>query len=327
MEKHIVNLLNKFISGKIDRNERKTLRNAISEMSDMELSKALSEAWNEYDGNIQNGNDFDQLARKLRISPPQQKKNYTLRTVARIAAAIAIPLFIGFQIYLYTQNERLNNFIDNQLQVNIQSGEMADITLPDGTKVYLNSATTMSYPVDFGLKSREVRLAGEAFLDVAKNKEKPFYVHTDYVQIEVLGTKFNINAYPDLNTVETTLIEGSVKLTTKGTTPRSIIMKPNQKVVYNKLQDVLSVNDTQAHFETAWTRGELVFRSATFADVMNKLQKRYGVEIEIVNNRYNADLFSGSFKEEYITGVLKKLQVHYNFTFTDKNEKILIHFN
>ena len=289
MEKHINNLLNKFINENITPDERKVLKNSVTELSDEELKQAMSDVWEQYETKATSPVAFEQIARKLSIKS-QSSMRHTLLFIAKVAAVIAIPLLIGIQIHLYITNDKLNKFIDQQLAIQVESGEKAAITLPDGTKVYLNAATSLSYPSDFGLYQRDIYLTGEAYLEVAKDAEKPFHVHTDDVEIEVLGTKFNVNSYPDQDEVETTLIEGAVKL----------------------------------HFETAWTRGELVFRSAKFSDIIEKLKKRYGVEIQITGDKYNTDLFTGSFKEEYIHGVLRLLQMHYQFTYTEKNGKILI---
>lgn len=323
MEKHINNLLNKFINENITPDERKVLKNSVTELSDEELKQAMSDVWEQYETKATSPVAFEQIARRLSIKSPSSMK-HSLLFIAKVAAVIAIPLLIGIQIHLYITNDKLNKFIDQQLTIQVESGEKAAITLPDGTKVYLNAATSLSYPNDFGLYQRDIYLTGEAYLEVAKDAERPFHVHTDDVEIEVLGTKFNVNSYPDQDEVETTLIEGAVKLTAKNNSQHPIIMKPSQKVIYSKKNRQLSSLQTTGYFETAWTRGELVFRSAKFSDIIEKLKKRYGADIQISGDKYDTDLFTGSFKEEYIHGVLKLLQMHYQFTYTEKNGKILI---
>ncbi len=323
MEKHLNSLLYKFVNDNITPSERSALKKSVAELSDQELRQAISDVWEHYETDAVPPVSFEQIARTLSIKH-QSPVRRTLLFVAKVAAAIAIPLLVGMQVRLFIANSELNEFVDRQSSVQVKSGEMAEVTLPDGTKVCLNAATTLSYSGDFGLEQRNIFLTGEAYLEVAKDTLKPFRVHTDAVEIEVLGTKFNINAYPDQDEVETTLIEGSVKLTTNGDCPHSIIMSPNQKVIYSKENHRLSSVQTTGNFETAWTRGELVFRSARFSDVIDRLEKRYGVEIQVSGDKYSTDLFTGSFKEEYIHGVLKLLQMHYQFNYTEKNGKILI---
>lgn len=323
MENHIKELFKKYISGRINKTERENIRNSVSLMSNKELDHVLSDVWNEYDG-YKEINEFNLLLDKIR----PRKRILRLRIVASMAASLIICVMIGIQLYYYNDNKKLNQFVSQDITMNVESGERTNITLPDGTKVALNAGTSMSYSVDYGLRTREVRMAGEAFLDVAKDPEKPFKLTTEYVGIEVLGTKFNINAYTNSDLVEATLIEGSVKLTTKGMKTQTITMKPNEKAVYNKKSDELSVTQkATTHFETAWLEGKLVFRSAEFKEILRKLERRYGVEIVITNiEKYNTDLFTGTFKEDYVNGVLKILQLHYNFTYTDNDGYIQILF-
>ena len=180
MEKHINNLLNKFINENITPDERKVLKNSVTELSDEELKQAMSDVWEQYETKATSPVAFEQIARKLSIKS-QSSMRHTLLFIAKVAAVIAIPLLIGIQIHLYITNDKLNKFIDQQLAIQVESGEKAAITLPDGTKVYLNAATSLSYPSDFGLYQRDIYLTGEAYLEVAKDAEKPFHVHTDDV--------------------------------------------------------------------------------------------------------------------------------------------------
>ncbi len=324
MGKHIRHLFNEYISRKITSEDRRRLKDSVLKMSDKELGETLSEVWEEYDGKMDRLTDWDLIVKKIN---PEKKRRYTLKKVALIAAAILLPILIGFQVYYYKDNKRLNDFIAREVMMKVESGEKADITLPDGTKVFLNAATTISYPIDYGLKTRNIKLTGEAYLEVTENKQIPFLLDAGPATIKVLGTKFNVNAYKNSDIIETTLIEGSVRFTTKGTIPKTILLSPNEKAIYYKDTDVLDIKKTTTHFETAWLKGELVFRSVKFQEIVSKLRQRYGVDIEIKNiEKCSQDLFTGSFKEDYANGVLKILQMHYDFTYTDTNGKILITF-
>ncbi|NDV60741.1 FecR family protein [Bacteroides sp. 519] len=324
MDNHIKELFKKYISDKANKADRKKIREAVSLMPDKELDHTLSDIWNEYDG-TKEIDGFNLITNKIQ----PRRRITSIRIIASVAASLLICTMIGLQVYYYINNKKLNNFINQEVAMSVQSGERTDITLPDGTKMTLNAGTAISYSVDYGLVKREVKLTGEAFFDVAKNPEKPFILNTEYVGIEVLGTKFNISAYTEFNEVETTLLEGSVKLTTKGIRKQTIVMQPNDKAVYNKETDELSVTKkTAIHLETAWLEGKLVFRSADFKNILKKLEQRYGVEIIIRNpEKYNMDLFTGTFKEDYVNGVLKILQLHYNFTYTEDDGKIHITLN
>ena len=323
MERKTHTLLEKFVRNSISSQEGKELKDSVAKMSDEELTQTLSDVWENYETSVTVPDGVSHFMKKLSPAPHSHQPHF-LYTFLKVAAAVIIPVLLGTQIFFYYNNEKLNSLLNSQLTVQVESGDKTELTLPDGTKVYLNATTSLSYPSDFGLKNRSVYLDGEAYLEVAKDVKKPFYVHTENVNIEVLGTKFNICAYPEQEHVETMLIEGSVKLTTIGDRAHAIVMKPHEKVVYSKLSDSLYVSPTSGEFETAWMRGELVFRSTCFSDIMNKLEKRYGMKIEILENDYNSDLFTGSFKEDNIYDVLKILQMHYNFTFMEKDGKIVI---
>lgn len=327
MEKNIKELLEKHISGTIDVEERKYLKKSLSGVLHSDLSNILSDIWSNYHDRIWFDDDFDQFIEKLQIPTEERKPVHFLFRIGKIAASILIPLILGFSIYFYRENKSLSNFMGTTTSINISSGEKTQIVLPDGTLVSLNSATTLSYPSDFGLNKRNITLSGEAYLEVAKNENIPFCVNTDMISVEVLGTKFNINAYNNSDIVETSLLEGSVKITTRGKNSRSVILSPHEKAIYLKSRDLLSVSQTNTHFETAWLRGEMVFRSARFSEIIDKLKKRYGVEIEVNGKGYDEELFTGSFKEDYIINVLKILQNHYSFTYEEVNGKIQVHFN
>ena len=325
---NIRELLEKHISGKINSEERKNLKKSLSVLSDIELSNILSDMWDHYDHKMSFDDDIDKLIEKLQIVPQHKKKYSLFYSVMTGVAAVLIPFIVFLNIYYYIDNRKFNDFVAGVTGIDVTSGEKTSITLPDGSNISLNAATSISYPVDFGLNKREITLSGEAFLDVARNEKIPFVVKTDMVFIEVLGTKFNVNAYDNSDIVETSLLEGSVKLTTRGAKAKSVILSPFEKATYHKKNDIMTVSQTNTHFETAWLRGDLVFRSANFSDIMNKLEQRYGVDIEIAGDSYDKDLFTGSFKESYVNGVLKILQIHYDFEYSiDKEEHILIRFN
>lgn len=321
----IKNKLERYFVGDIDRDELKSLRTSISTMENSELEDILMDMWIEYEEGTSYKGDFDELVRKLQIVIPQEKKRYPKFQLAKAAAVLLIPILIGFQIYLFRSNQKLNSFIEKNVVVDVKSGEKTDLVLPDGSKVVINAGSSLTYPINFGFEKRTVNIVGEAYFEVVKNS-KPFIVNMQHIQIEVLGTHFNICSNSTLNSIETTLLEGSIKLTTKSKNPRSVLISPQEKAVYYIEKDIISVSKTDTYGETAWLRGELVFRSVGFLEIVRTLEKRYGIKIEIESNKYDKGLFSGSFKEDYVFGILKILQTHYNFTYENIGDKIVIQF-
>lgn len=157
-------------------------------------------------------------------------------------------------------------------------GGQYEVVLPDGTKVWLNSATSLTYPVIFRGKERRVELTGEAYFEVAKNAASPFFVKTSSQTIEVLGTHFNINSYPDEKSVKTTLLEGSVKVT--GSENRQMVkLSPLQQAI-NVSGDLKIVDDADIEEALAWKNGKFLFRNTDLQTVMRQLSRWYDVDIE-----------------------------------------------
>lgn len=209
--------------------------------------------------------------------------------------------------------------------VEAQNGHRAAVILPDGSKVNLNSGSYISYQQSFGKKAREVKLSGEAFFEVTKDPKKKFIVHTEYINIEVLGTTFNVYAYERENTVEMVLLTGKVKINTNKAPYQSYYVKPNEKISLDKQSGSLKIKKTDARFETAWLRDEMVFRSERLETVFDKLERKYGVTIQYDNLKQDNDRFTGSFNNEEITGILDILKIHYHFSYKVQGNKIKIY--
>lgn len=321
MSQDLQTLLQKYTHSTINNDEYQLLKEMLKDASDKQIEDVLSVLWDTYENNAATPpGDFNDLADKLGIRNENRIRSIFIQ-IAKIAAIFILFLFAGYYL-LKTSSQDI--FLNSPVLVEVKSGEKAEIILPDGSKVFLNAASTLSYAPDFGHKTREVTIHGEAYLEVAKDEQKPFLVHTASIEIEVLGTKFNVNAYDDLNTIETTLLEGSVRLRTKGNEVLSTVMTPYHKVIYDKEKHKLSATQTNTEFETAWTRGELVLRSSKLHEVMNKLEKRYGVDIEIIGDSSHLGSFTGSFKEDNVYKILDILSLHYNFTIQQSQDKINI---
>ncbi len=150
------------------------------------------------------------------------------------------------------------------------------LMLSDGTKIKLNAATKLEYPVAFSGKKREVKLNGEAFLKVFSNPSKPFKVETGKIGVEVLGTAFNVKAYESEETTKTTLNEGKVKVNSWN---KEIIIKPNQQITFYKSTNRMIVEDVDASIFSAWTKGRLVFKDVRLEEIMQSLTKWYNFNI------------------------------------------------
>jgi hypothetical protein len=167
-------------------------------------------------------------------------------------------------------------------QLIVPYGKRSYIVLSEGTKVWLNSGSKLIFPSVFNEKSREVILEGEAFFDVAKNKEKPFYVKTEAFKMKVYGTKFNVQAYLQDNDCQIVLVEGKVSMNVgEGFQSQEVFLAPNQKATKSKGEekfDITNVENTEIY--TAWIDGYLTFTNEDVSDLLKRVSRYYNVEID-----------------------------------------------
>ncbi|NJO90175.1 MAG: DUF4974 domain-containing protein [Chloroflexia bacterium] len=208
-------------------------------------------------------------------------------------AATILVLFTTFYTKSYIENNSRSSLM---LESTTPYGVKSKITLPDGTLVYLNAGTTLKYPSHFS-KQRVVNLTGEAYFEVFKDSKHPFWVETKGVKIKVLGTHFNVKAYENENSIETTLLEGSVGLY-RGTVNDEVlvnILKPNQQAVLVKNSGEIKVNSIDANLVNAWKDGKFYFENMDFVGIAKVLERNYNVKIEIRSEELQKKKFFGIF--------------------------------
>lgn len=215
-----------------------------------------------------------------------------------------------------TSKEEANSF--NTLST--PTGGQCNIVLADGTKVFLNAVSSIKYPTQFNGKHRIVELDGEAYFEVAKNKNKPFLVKSDDQTIEVLGTHFNVHAYNNESVVKTTLLEGSVAVTSKN---QKAILKPGQQsnVVNNSSKIAIKEVDTEAAI--AWKNGRFKFDNADLKSVMKQLERWYGIKVEYRGDVSDVRFNGGTFRNKNLSEVLKVLELS-NIKFKVEGKTIIV---
>ena len=207
-------------------------------------------------------------------------------------------------------------------------GKRFDVVLSDGTHVFLNSGTSLRYPVQFlkGL-DREVFLTGEAYFDVSKDKEHPFTVHADELEIEVLGTKFNVSHYPEDENINTVLVEGSVELYKKGKEEEragGTVLKSGFKAEWRKRGNIIAVEKIDTDIYTAWVQGKLVFRNTPFQQIRRALERRYNVTIKNKNRDLDEQMFDATFDIETIEEVLESFNKSYAIEYRIVDNEVII---
>lgn len=237
------------------------------------------------------------------------------RWIERVAAVLFIPLLITTAWYFY--NSKSIEKIQNQLVYNtieIPSGTKSKLTLPDGTNVWLNAGSSLSYPVTFTGSTRNVELVGEAFFEVTKNKHQPFVVSAGEINIKVLGTSFNCSAYANDGTIETSLVEGSIELSGKNG-HNNFIMNPGELAVFSKAKNTIEKKMTDLDKYVAWKSGKLMFRDDPMARVIEKLGRWYGVKFRVEDDELLTYTYSATFSTESLDQVLKMLALSAPITF------------
>jgi ferric-dicitrate binding protein FerR (iron transport regulator) len=232
-------------------------------------------------------------------------------------------------------------------EISINCGSRSKIVLPDGSQVWINSGSKLTYNESFKGTTRDVQLDGEAYFDVVKDAAHPFIVHTSGIDIKVLGTAFNVKAYKAEPTIEATLIRGFIEVLNHSQPGASnIMLKPHEKLVYNKYSDGIKeiqaiIKPADSPFsisiealrknipdsnilETAWVYNKLIFEEERFEDLAIKMERWYNVNINIEDEKLKYYKMSGSFVNETAEEAIKILQFLVPFKYSIKNSEIKI---
>lgn len=233
-------------------------------------------------------------------------------------------------------------------EIKTKYGSKTSMVLPDGTKVWLNAGSKMTYDDDYGTNIREVNLTGEAYFDVVKNARKPFIIHAGNINIRVLGTAFNVRCYPEEKNSETSLVRGSLEITMKDSKEK-FILKPNEKLTVSNRMAIPGTDDrpsdktnpglskSEIQFghlsivpgdnsivETSWVNNKLVFRSETFEEVALKMERWYDVSIVIKDDKLKERRLTGVFEDETVEQALDAIQLTTPFSYKTAGEQIII---
>ncbi|MND48931.1 fec operon regulator FecR [compost metagenome] len=208
-------------------------------------------------------------------------------------------------------------------------GGQYQVNLSDGTKVWLNAASSIRYPNLFKGKERKVEITGEAYFEVAKNAKMPFKVLVNnQSEVEVLGTHFNINGYLDEETVRTTLIEGSVRVSSLSPTIKShqtTILKPGQQSQINKVSGDINVAPADIEEAVAWKNGDFIFKKQPLTQILKAISRWYSVEIEYETNQLSQQTFSGVIsRSKNLSAVLEILESTDQISFKIEGNKIKV---
>jgi len=322
-------LLSRFIANeKCNEQELRRLKTWFeSQESQLEIDRLFLVEWEKNDEKTTSV-QFDEIQKTTKITS-KNKVAGAIKTIIqhyqKIAAILLLPI-IGISIYVF-----INQFNSDPIyfQTIAQRGQKSQLTLPDGTKVWLNSDSQIRYSDNFGKKNRSVELTGEAYFEVTKNAHKPFLVKAGEEEVKVLGTRFNIKAYSDETENETTLFEGKIELSIhpleKNIQPRIITMKPGESLIYNKTENKLRYNNFQNDEVEGWKNNQLIFRNDNFEHLVKKIERWYNVEIiydkeKLNEERLTVELYQG----ELLNKLLDIIELAMNVECVSEKDKIYI---
>jgi len=346
-------LIEKFLKDECNPHENLELLDWLMTSGYMELEKLIEDDLNnELKDEIESERDLsyllpdiyksEDLYKNLNLYLPQEslttfadankKPKRLLWLIAKCAASIIF--IVGFA-YLFYSNLTTTQSIQSAGQTDYltksnQRGRKSTIHLKDGSIVYLNSESKITYPTNFPDSVRVVQLNGEAFFDIAKNESKPFIVISGPLQVKVLGTSFNIKAFKDEDEIKVSIASGQVELSydnSEGNIAKHIELSSNQAVVYNLNEKVFNkITSFHPIKEFGWKDGIIYFNKAGLITVINKLERWYDVHIEIKNDPSFIWSYTGKFQNATLENVLNSIGHTERFNFRIEQDKVIIKF-
>ena len=303
------------------------------------IESHMQKIWEEPSADNHNPN-FDELYNKieymLKFKEEKQKQRRILYIVRQCAAILFIPL-LGFSIFLFVRysggaNDSIADGYESKGAVEYEyyapAGNKSKITLPDSTYVWLNSGSRLMVDGSFGERQRRVKLSGEAYFEVRRNELRPFIVDASGMDITVLGTSFNISAYPDSDMIETVLVEGAIEVDTKKDIKGNskITLVPAQKLALNRHNDEIILEDNvESDLYTAWKDNRLIYQDTPMEDVAKSLERWFNVEIMLHDGELKSHTYSGTFDNRSIDQIMRYIEASSPIKYEIDKERIDIY--
>ena len=314
--KHIDELIANYLTEGLDKNALDELKTWIAASAENQqyfirqreiwFSAVSREAASVYDKDKAFENFRNRVESQKEIQSTS-RRGFSLSALWRYAAVVAIIIAVGCISYWQGEVNVKDTFAD--ISVEAPLGSKTKLYLPDGTLVWLNAGSRMTYSQGFGVDNRKVELEGEGYFEVKRNEKIPFFVNTKDLQLQVLGTKFNFRDYPEDHEVVVSLLEGKVGLNNLLREEKEAVLSPDERAVLNKANGFLTVESVTASNASQWTDGYLFFDEELLSDIAKELERSYNVKIHIANDSLKTFRFYGNFvrREQNIQEVLEAL--------------------
>jgi hypothetical protein len=283
-----------------------------------EKEEVLEEIWESLPVTM----DFDSYAELKKVNKRiHSGQNHFYRRLAVVAAIIIFPLLGILATTWYYEYSEMSQGV-HILECFVPNGERKQVTLPDGSTVWLNANSVLIYPEKFG-KTRTLFLSGEGHFTVTKDKERPFIVKTNYLNVEALGTVFNVHSYPEENETTTILESGKVRVDDKIGSSGSVILNPNEQLIYNHVDASFFKCSVDAFRLSSWTKGYLIFQQETLEGIFRALERQYNVKINYNDTKFKNMTFTVRFHAreslEEALDVLKRIGVNFKYKIVDND--------
>lgn len=315
------------LDGVISQSDKKYLHNWVSKSEKNKLQYTqIKDSWEISLSNlsqiVDTSKEWERFQNRINTRPKTKKRKLITSVFYKVAAVLIIGLLITNILFQYFETAEPVCYT-----AIAPKGSISQNILPDGTIIYLNSGTEIKYEEPrSGENLRQVYINGEAWFDVAKNKKRPFIVHTPYYSVKVLGTQFNVKCYEDDETVATTLEEGSIQVlnSEKFKLAENVTLIPGEQILFNKTERTISKRNVDTNIFTSWRKNKLIFLDMTFGELVKLLERKYGVEIEVADKSILKEHYSGTIKNETITEILNIVQNTHPIKYEVKGQKIVI---
>ena len=251
-----------------------------------------------------------------------KKKNYFVREFLKIASVVVIT--VGVTAALFSVGKDKDDVNVAMQTITVPAGQRVNLDLPDGSNVWLNAGTRMQYPVSFMKDKREVILDGEAYFEVARNEKCPFVVRTHAMDIEVLGTKFNVEAYSKKAVFEASLMQGKIRVKSPHNEKTAVVLLPNYKTTLKDGRLVVSKIDDYNVYR--WKEGLYCFKSKPFTQIMEDLERYYDLKIQVDKKSIESVALTGKFRiSDGLDYALRGLQKDVSFTYRRDKDHVVIY--
>lgn len=305
----------KLVTGNLPREEKKKIIEEINaQKRDKEIFKKVKISW-AFLSSTKKMNDYEienaYLKIQNKITGEKRRLNPILNTVFKYAAIIVF--LISLTTIYYTNKQQFNR-TDTPKELLYTSfitenGQRSKVVLPDSSIVWLNSGTTLSYPSNFSEEHRKVSVEGQAFFQVHHNEDNPFSVQANGLIVKVLGTKFDVDAYPENDKIAVVLESGKVELGYEGFESFNYCMEPGEMAKYNIANNELSINYVNTEIYSSWKEGKLIFRNESMKNVIDKLKRWYNIEIKVTNVDVYNSIFSGTIQNESYEEIFRYIEI------------------